>query len=99
VNTGTNSRYEDALVGALLDQIPESMVCHGKDMRLGLLSAPAAVHVDVFSRVDGQGAVRVDCDQEQAGVGLDGVSSAPGPRTCSNVHRSDPPGIAYGGCG
>jgi hypothetical protein len=94
-----NSRHEDALVGALFDQIPERMVGHGEDVWLGLLSAAPPVHVDVFSRVDRQRAVRVDGDQKQAGVGLDGISSAPRPGGRSHVHISDPPGTAYGGCG
>jgi hypothetical protein len=98
-DTSANSRHENALVGALLDEVPERVVCHGEDVRLGLLSAPAAVHVDVFPRVDGQRAVRVHGDQEQSGVGLDHVSSASCLGRGSNVHISGPPDSAYGGCG
>lgn len=44
-----NSRHENTLIGAFLDQVPEGMVGHGEDVWFGLLPAPAPVHVDVLS--------------------------------------------------
>jgi hypothetical protein len=72
------------------------MICHGEDMRLGLLSAAPPVHVDVFSRVDWQWAVWVNCNQEQSGVGLDDISSALRSESRLNVHISGLPGTACG---
>lgn len=69
-----NLRYENTLVCAFLNQISKGMVGHCEDMRLGLFPTPSTVHVYVFSRVNGQWAVWVDCDQEQAGVSLEKVS-------------------------
>ena len=75
---GANSRHENALVGAFLYEVAKSMVGHREDMWFGLFSTPSPVHVDVFSRVDRQWAVWVDCDQEQAGICLGYVSNAHG---------------------
>ena len=63
-------RHEYALVGAFIDKIPKGFVGHGKDMGLGLFSTSPSIHVDVVSRIDWQRAVRVDGDQEKAGVCL-----------------------------
>lgn len=39
-------------------------------MRFCIFPTAAFVHIDVFIRVYGQGTVRIDCDQEQARVGI-----------------------------
>lgn len=49
----SNLRHKDTLIRAFVYKISESLIRHGEDMWLGLLPAPAAVHVDVFSRVNG----------------------------------------------
>lgn len=69
-----HSRYENALIGAFIDQTSKCLVCHGEDVGFGLLPTPSAVHVDVFSRVYRQRAVRIDCDQEQSRVCLPIIS-------------------------
>jgi len=67
-------RYEDALVGAFIDEIPEGLVGHGEYVGLRLFSTPPSVHVDVVSRVYRQRAVRVDGDQKEPGVRLCPIS-------------------------
>jgi hypothetical protein len=71
-----NLRYEDTLVGAFVDEVPEGLVSHGEDVGFCLFTPTPTVHVDVLPRVDGKWAVGVDCDQEQARVGLCIVSRA-----------------------
>jgi hypothetical protein len=63
-------RNQDALVLAFVDEVAESLVGHCEDMRLRLLATSAPVHVDVLTRVYGQGAVWVDGDQKEARVSL-----------------------------
>ncbi len=64
------SRYEYALVRTFVYQITEGLVGHCKDVWLGLLSRSSTIHVDVFSGIDGQWTVWVDCDEKQARVSL-----------------------------
>jgi len=63
-NCNVNSRHENALILALVDQVPEGLICHGEDVRFRLLSTSSPVHVDVLSRVYGERTVRIYCDQE-----------------------------------
>ena len=63
-------RYEDALVFSLFDEVVESLVSHGKYMRSSIFATLSLVHLDVFIRVDRDGAVRIDRDEEKPGVGL-----------------------------
>ena len=76
VQPALHLRYENTLVGALIDQIPEGLVSHGEDVGFCLFTATPAVHVDILPCVDGKRAVGVDGDQEQAGISLHNVSRA-----------------------
>lgn len=61
-------RDEDALVGSLFNKIAKRLVRHCKDVRFCVLPILAAVHVDEVPAVNREGAVRIDCDKEQARV-------------------------------
>jgi hypothetical protein len=62
VQDASHSRYEDTLVSALIDEIPKGLVSHGEDVGFCFLTPPPTVHVNVFPRVDGKGAVGIDGD-------------------------------------
>ncbi|KAI0871101.1 hypothetical protein GGS24DRAFT_492490 [Hypoxylon argillaceum] len=71
-STGFSSD-QDALVFTLVNKVAESLVGHGEYVRLRVFSASALVHIDILVGVNGQRAVRIHGDQEEARVGIDEV--------------------------